>query len=70
MESGIRAGSMPLLVVHRCHHVQTYRLPGWLDQDARWRIASALSREYCSHCILDEAWKDLPSSLIRLNPAA
>jgi len=59
-----------LLVVHRCLHVQAYTLPGWLDEDERWRIASHLSRQPCSRCVLEDAWRELPAARVRVSPAA
>ena len=65
-----RLRTMPLTVVHRCGHLQAYVVPGWLTEDARWRVASQLSTDCCLRCVLDGAWKQLPLSRIGLSPAA
>ena len=72
MESNPVAHSRPsqLLVVHRCLHVQPYTLPGWLEEEERWRIASHLSHQPCSRCALEEAGKELPAGRASVSPAA
>ena len=36
-------GSVPLRVVHSCHHVETYQVPNWMSGVGRWRMVVRLS---------------------------
>ena len=69
MEGNQAGRAEPIMVFHRCGHVQTYTVPGWLDTDARLRVASRLSRDWCSRCVDPRAWKS-PRSLTKETPAA
>jgi len=51
--SAAGGGPIQLRVVHRCFHVQSYTLPAWLDEEARWHVTSHLCGQDCSHCVLD-----------------
>jgi hypothetical protein len=67
--SAAGSGPIQLRVVHRCFHVQSYTLPAWLDEEARWHVTSHLCGQDCSHCALDLTGSD-PGPGEQLAPAS
>jgi len=62
-------GSVPLRVVHSCHHVETYHVPNWMSGVGRWRMVVRLSSVACPNCVKENG-STLPSLVMATTLAA